>query len=334
MFLQSERRFGLEIEFSTETEKQLNKLKGELKIIHDGSLRPLRYAGEYVSEPLQGAGGEAEVKRACGILFSGGASTESTKTSMHIHLDGKKEGGNLRSSRIAPKLDIKVIAVSNRIKKEVSTATILEIVSSNRTLQGIDGVVRTKIENINYYSKVQLERKPRLNYTYYWLERPDRFKWLQNSFYFYTLFSDVMENIVSKSRRYGNMYSIPLGNSYELADIANCKTEDDIKSVWYKGRQPGGDYCNSRYHNVNLHCYWHKHGTLEIRSHGGTVDASKVLLWLRLHQTIADKLEVMEFNDLKSMKGTPQEFLAILDDQLLQDYVKRLFGYYSNTKIK
>lgn len=126
------------------------------------------------------------------------------------------------------------------------------------------------------------------------------------------------------------MYCIPLASSYDLDAIAGCKTERELKNVWYKGNVGNGHYHNSRYHNVNLHCYWDRHGTLEIRSHGGTIDPNKILLWLRMHQQIVDKLEDIEFDELKSMKGTPEEFIAFLDDKLVGEYTKRLLGYYSN----
>lgn len=154
--------------------------------------------------------------------------------------------------------------------------------------------------------------------------------------YFYVQYSQVMEDIVSNSRKYGNMYCIPIGDSYELEDIEACQTEEDLKSVWYKGREPSGHYDDSRYHNVNFHCYWDRHGTVEMRSHGGTVEANKILLWLKLHQKIADKLEDMELEDIRLEQKSKlhKSFIEFVEEPILQSYVKRLLGYYSGITIK
>lgn len=334
--LKSKRKFGVEVEFVVPTADSLTRIARRIHVVHDGSLRPIPFAGEYVSQPMAGASAEAEITRVCEFMKKNGASCENPKTSMHIHLDGRNTGGTLRSSRTKPKDvdDVRVFGFSNKLKTELGRDSILAML--NGSFSNNSGIVyqHTRLDGVHYYSKVELARAPRLNYTYYWLEKPDRFKWLRNSLYFYTLFSDVMENIVSNSRRFGNMYCIPLGASYELSDIADVKNMEQLQLLWYKGRSSSGHYDNSRYHNVNLHSFWDRHGTLEIRSHGGTIDPHKILLWVRLHQTIVDKLEDIEIDDLKLMKGTPKEFVEFLEDDMLEEYVKRLLGYFSNIKIK
>jgi hypothetical protein len=267
----------------------------------------------------------------CEILKKGGASGDNPKTSIHVHLDGGSTG-TLRSSKTKPKTEARVFAVSNKLKVQVNTLHMVRALKSNQ--RPVLGTNIFTVDNIYYYSLAELTREPRMNYTYYWLEGADRYHWLRNVFYFYTKFSDVMESIVSNSRRTGNSYCLPLGLSYDLEAIESCKTMEDIENVWYKGRGRGGHYDDSRYHNVNLHSYWDRHGTVEIRSHGGTTDPGKILLWVRLHQLIVDKLEDMTLEQVKELGNEPKDFVNFLDDKLLQDYVKRLLGYYSGIKIK
>lgn len=332
--LTSDRQFGLEIEFATETMEELQRIQRKINVVHDGSLRPLRYAGEYVSRPLSGDKGQQEVIRVCEILKNGGASCSSPKTSMHVHIDGLATGGVLRASRTLPDVDTAVYGFSNKLKNELGKANILAMVNGGNLEGDIPPYSRTIIDGVRYFSKAELIRKPRLNYTYYYLEKPDRFHWLRNSFYFYTLFSTVMESMVSNSRKCDNMYCIPLARSYNTDDIAKLKDMSELKAMWYKDTDPRQRYNDSRYRDVNLHSFWDKHGTLEIRSHGGTTDPMKVLLWVRLHQTIADKLETVEFDELKLMKGTEEEFVSFLEDDMLGEYVKRLIGFYSKNKTK
>jgi hypothetical protein len=76
---------------------------------------------------------------------------------------------------------------------------------------------------------------------------------------------------------------------------------------------------------------------VEIRSHGGTIDANKILLWVKLHQHILDKLEDLEISQFKTSSTSIEEqlrnFVDFLDDPMLRQYVLRLADYYSNIKI-
>ena len=171
-----------------------------------------------------------------------------------------------------------------------------------------------------------------MGYTYYYLKPYSNFKFLQNVLYFYTKYSNVMEKLVSDSRKFPNMYCIPLSKSYNVNEIETLKSETELRMYWYKGRETNRKRDDSRYHDVNLHSYFNGYGTIEIRSHGGTIDADKILLWVRLHQTILDKLQNMDIEDIKKYPDGYCGFIDFVNDDLLSKYIKRLLGYFSNIK--
>lgn len=335
--LTSNRRFGIEIEFVAPSRTALERIHREIRVVDDGSLRPIPNAGEYVSDVLRGDKGEQTVRYACEVLKKNGAQASDPATSVHVHLDGVKRARTLRSSRTPPTEQEAVFAISNRLKKDMREEQFTQA-SSMGSLQALvpygEHAITRFDNSIRYFAKTKLTREPKFNYTYYWLEQQDRFKWLRNVFYFYTVYSQVMEDIVSNSRKCGNMYCIPLGKSYLPDEIESCENMDQLVNVWYKSAGPTGHYDDSRYHNVNLHSYFDRHGTVEIRSHGGTIDPGKILLWLRLHQNIADKLEDMELEDIKFDGNIHKAFIEFIEEPVLQSYVKRLLGYYSNIKIQ
>lgn len=334
MIINSSRKFGIEIEFVAPSATALTQIRERITVVEDGSLRPLLNAGEYVSEPLKGKAGEETIRLACETLKKYGASSDNPKTSVHLHLDGQVGQGVLKSSRSPVDTFSRQIGISNRLKQELGTENIFKLlVNGSFDTMFRHDYAESRFNDIRYFSKAPLTSPPRLNYTYYYLEKPDRFKWLRNVFYFYTKYSDVMEAMVSDSRKFGNMYCIPLGKSYDCSSIATVNNMNELKSLWYKGRPSNGHYDDSRYHNVNLHCFWDRHGTVEIRSHGGTIDPNKIMLWLRLHQTIVDKLESVEIDELIALEDTPKDFINFVNDALLNDYIKRLLGFYSGIKI-
>jgi len=339
MIINSDRKFGVEIEFCTDSKLKLTKLSQRLRIEYDGSIKHIPHSGELVSNILKGASGEDSLVKSCEILKQYNAESEDPCMSMHIHLDGGKKRKILHSSKREPiglPLNKLMIAISNKAKKYYP---VKEIESSLRMLDlpiTKSGHFRTSLpENryVFYYSlSGTLKRKPLLGYTYYYLESESNFNFLQNVLYFYTKYSNVMENLVSNSRKFPNMYCVPLDKSYDINEIESLENETELRNYWYKGRETNRKRDDSRYHYVNLHSYFNSFGTIEIRSHGGTIDPNKILLWTRLHQTILDKLDNLTLEEIKKYPSDYKGFIEFVDDNLMSNYIKRLLGYFSGIK--
>jgi hypothetical protein len=335
----SDRRFGIEIEFSCPDKMSLYRIGERLNLVGDGSIRHIPHSAEYVSSILQGKSGERIVEKACETLKKHRASGDDPAMSVHVHLDGKKNIGEVKSCTSLEKLPQavnrrEVYGISNRVLTKLNKSDIHSLVADGRINDAFRDINVSRFDSIRYISLATLNSQPSRNFTYFWYDKVDRFHWLRNMLYFYTMYSQVMEDIVSNSRKFGNMYCIPLGLSYTLESIEHTHDMDSLRSLWYKGRQSEGHYDDSRYHNVNLHSFWDRHGTVEIRSHGGTVDPHKILLWLKLHQKIADKLETLSIEDIKCTDNLHKSFVEFVEEPLLQNYVKRLMGYYSGIIIK
>lgn len=334
--LTSNRNFGVEIEFFCQDKTSLYRIGEKVHLVSDGSLRHIPFSSEYVSAILNGKSGVMEIHRVCELMKKNGASGDDPAMSVHIHLDGKKNTGELVISDTLPEKLPKstVWSISNRLAKRMGKNEIERLVKDGQTRYDMSGVCKSTFSGIDYLSLAHISSKPTRHFKYYWYKRDDRSNWLKNVLYFYTQYSTVMEAIVSNSRKFGNMYCIPLGESYDLDEIEKCNTVQEIKELWYKGRSPNGHFDDSRYHNVNLHSFWDRHGTVEIRSHGGTIDPNKILLWVRLHQKIVDKLETMTVNDIKSNGNMYKNFMEFIEEPILQSYVKRLLGFYSGIIVK
>lgn len=331
----SDRNFGIEIEFFCENHKNLRSLGKIHPLIDDGSIRHVSYAAEYVSGVLSGASGEQAILKVCEDIKKHGGRADNQAMSVHVHLDGRRADNKVFISEDMPKEYRYIARVSNRLARAMPESAITERMLASGELGHIGGVQTTHFDDVVHYSLAKLEFKPTKNFMYFYTPKDTRFKWLRNMLYFYTLYSSVMEDMVSNSRRVGNTYCIPLGLSYDLDEIESTETMDGLKSLWYKGRSPHGHYDDSRYHNVNFHAFWDRHGTVEVRSHGGTVDPYKIILWTKLHQKIADKLEELELKDIKpKTPNLHKEFVKFVEEPILQAYVKRLVGYYSGVKIK
>ena len=337
MLITSKRKFGVEIEFICSSERSIRGIANHINVVHDGSLRPHPYAGEYVSPPITGRAGEMRIHSACETLKRYGADCGHEATSVHVHFDAGMNGRSLR--KVMKRPDEECFGVSNAVREKIGVVMIKRtILRGHLFLLEEHGVLINRIDNCVYLSFSPITKHPSANYSYYKSSGEEPFNLVRNALYFYTKYSEVMESIVSNSRRFGNMYCIPLGVSYDAAEIAELNDMDSLRRYWYKNSSSDGHYNNSRYHNVNFHSLWDRHGTIEIRSLGGTSDANKILLWVKLHQKILDKLQSMDIRDIVSdttdVTELCKEFVSFVEEPILQEFVKRLLGYYSNIVIK
>lgn len=332
----SDRKFGVEIEFIAPSKPALVMLASKINIVSDGSLRPIPYAAEYVSPILSGEKGAGVVQHVCELLKKRGCTSDNIKTSVHVHLDGRNEPPMVEVFKNEPTKE--QISISGAVGKSLSKGDIQRLLEYGaQNLKTEVRFVVNRFGTATYLSKIKLTHPPRLNYTTYGPVKTERFEWLQKVFYFYTQYADVMSSIVSNSRRKGNMYCIPLDASYTLEEIEGARNMPELRNIWYKGNEQHTHYDDSRYHAVNLHSFWNRHGTVEIRSHGGTIEPHKILFWVALHQKIVDKLEDISLNDIKysgNLKEKCKKFIEFVEEPMLQEYVKRLLGFYSGINIK
>lgn len=149
----------------------------------------------------------------------------------------------------------------------------------------------------------------------------DKFKKLKKLFYFYTVFNDVLFKMLPKERR-SNNFCKKLSSTYSIKDIQKCQSQGELEKVWYQKdtyqeierdknstlQGNSGDSLNRdqsvRYHSINFHSLYYKHGTVEIRMHHGTLNAESLLLWIQLHQKIMDAISNNEVSDISIAKAS------------------------------
>jgi hypothetical protein len=117
---------------------------------------------------------------------------------------------------------------------------------------------------------------------------------IANMLTFYLSFEDVMLSFLPPSRR-NNQYCKAMRNDYGIREIRQAKNLEELEKIWYRVRtrvmlnsEKAHKYHSSRYAGINLHSLL-KDGHLEVRFHSGTLNATKILEWVNLHQTILDK---------------------------------------------
>jgi len=110
---------------------------------------------------------------------------------------------------------------------------------------------------------------------------------------FYIAFDDVIASMLPSDRR-ANDFARRVSQRASLEDINSCRSVRDFMRLWFhlhdddtiETAQHNRRH-HSRYCGLNLHALL-KHGTVEIRYLGGTIDPHEIIQWVYLHQTILD----------------------------------------------
>lgn len=77
--------------------------------------------------------------------------------------------------------------------------------------------------------------------------------------------------------------------SQRLSSFKYVENRDDFIDVWYdNGAYSDEKYNEKRYHGLNLHCHFQANQGLEIRYHGGTLNAEKIKHWTIFWTNVVD----------------------------------------------
>jgi len=79
-----------------------------------------------------------------------------------------------------------------------------------------------------------------------------------------------IDSFMPRSRRDNNNQYV---RTLEAVSVASIESADDLRDVSYA--------MGTRYRKINLESFW-RHGTVEFRHHSGTVEASKIINWVKL----------------------------------------------------
>lgn len=271
--VKSNRKFGIELECFTESEKNIKKILNDkrFKVIGLGSDSSIRGSNgvEWRTPPVSGNKGEQLVKDFCTSLVEQGFKTNKS-CGFHLHIDGSGITNSLND-----KVDHRqeILDYLTRTNPEMSPETIYSHVQRIS-----DEDVRT-----NFGQITGLESK------------------IKKLFCFYLAYESVILSFLPPSRR-ANQYCRPLSTSYHIQEIIDANSNDDIERIWYRESQKerllsfkGNNQHQTRRKGINIHSLLAQ-GHIEIRFHSGTVNPRKVLEWINLHTRILDVVEEISIN--------------------------------------
>jgi len=363
------------------------KLPGNMQMMRDGSLDETISPVEIVTPVLMGEDGCKIIEKVCSILNDNHVISDNTSCSVHVHIGAHdylqdKHYELVKDSE--PIVGRAIARISKRdveiLSKRTGNTTQYDVARICSSIQGVSpkfyygrgvgdrdfmvysgkvptifSVNRDELNAIVESGKTELteeflssKMKLRRNLlTLVETEETEPFYKIKNLFYFYTLFSDVMQSMVPDSRKIRNAYCVPLEEVFTLDEIESCESYDEIRRLWYREssidgveRRVRNKRDDSRYHDINLHSLWYRYGTIEVRSHPPTTDHMKILLWVELHDSIIQKIgngvdlkDMIALKDIKDISEKTRAMIGFLGlNRRMERYVKRLVEHYTLLK--
>lgn len=125
----------------------------------------------------------------------------------------------------------------------------------------------------------------------------------------YALVEDLFFAMLPPSR-YTCSFCKPLSKIYAIEDIERLDTQEDFDFLWYKTREiekiaeaKKGKYNSSRYAGLNIHALLFRGNTIEVRYHSGTINAEKILHWVKLNLALFKAIDDDNYTTTKLLKG-------------------------------
>lgn len=158
------------------------------------------------------------------------------------------------------------------------------------------------------------------------------FDMLKKIYIFYNKNERHFFNMLAKSRQdTGYCEKFDKIFDCDLDEVITARDATAFKRVLYDGYLPSTTTRDSgkRYCWANFDSIFYR-GTLEIRSHSGTINGQKIKNWVDIHCRVLDMLEKTSLSKIIDMPNTKEQFLRLFPSKL-QDYIQlrwKKFGFY------
>jgi hypothetical protein len=187
-----------------------------------------------------------------------------------------------------------------------------------------------ELENRNYYVDkscglhVHIATSKRLDY-------------VKKVYAFYSVFENMFFRMLPKSRQ-NNTYCRKftcIYNNISLDKIKRCKKALEFQKLLYASHSPAtikaykkNHYNGKRYGWINFHSLFFR-GTIEIRSHSGTISYNKIKNWLLMHLRVLHFIKNLPLETICELPQTDSFFLSLFDDEL-KKYIKQRWSKFEH----
>lgn len=151
------------------------------------------------------------------------------------------------------------------------------------------------------------------------MEVPKDLVLIKKLYIFYSKFEELFFKMLPKSRqnlRFCKKFRKV--DKYDWNKVLEVDDMDDFKQLYYERNYyygKGRRYYKKRYCWANFHSIFYR-GTIEIRSHSGTINAEKIINWILIHLKVLNFVKKTSIKDIVEMRVTKENLKRIVGKEL------------------
>ncbi len=167
------------------------------------------------------------------------------------------------------------------------------------------------------------------------IETPQELELIKKLYLFYTKYEDLFFKMLPSSRqKLEYCEKIKKTDKFSLKDVKDITSLNEFKKKYYETNyykdRMGGKYYKKRYCWVNFHSLFYR-GTLEVRSHSGTINSDKIKNWITINLSVMDFINNKSVDEIYDLQVTKKEFMKIFPKDI-KKYVENRWGKFKKTE--
>jgi len=167
------------------------------------------------------------------------------------------------------------------------------------------------------------------------IEFPTKLELVKKLYIFYSKYENLFFKMLPSSRQ-RNRYCIKIKRTddFSIKDVKDMKHLHQFKKKYYETNFYASDirkrYYKKKYCWANFHSLFYR-GTLEVRSHSGTINSEKIKNWITIHLSVIDFIKNKSVEEIYSLPVKKEVFMKIFPKDI-RKYVESRWGKFKKTE--
>lgn len=163
---------------------------------------------------------------------------------------------------------------------------------------------------------------------------------IKKIYLFYGKYEPYFFEMLPPSRQQNSFcYKYKKAYSCKKEEVEKAETMEEIQELLYNTEGPEyymrhqkAEGHRMRYCWINLHSIFYR-GTIEVRSHSGTINQNKIINWFRIHERALKIIEKLTIKQIIELEDSKQALLGLYDKEL-RKYIRARMQTFNGPKAK
>lgn len=167
------------------------------------------------------------------------------------------------------------------------------------------------------------------------IEIPTKLELIKKLYIFYSKYENFFFKMLPSSRQKSEYCEkIRKTDRFSIKDVKKIDSLHKFKKKYYETNfysgKMDGKYYKKRRCWTNFHSLFYR-GTLEIRSHSGTINSEKIKNWITIHLSVINFIKDKSVDEIYNLPVVKKEFMKIFPKNI-KKYIESRWGKFKETE--